>query len=46
MILSFLKIKSFLSNTLVKMQDIIQDATNEINNDDMEQMDIDDTKEE
>ena len=38
------KIKSFFSKTPAKMQDIIQGATDEITNDDMEQMEIDDAK--
>ena len=38
------KIKSFFSKTPYKMQDIIQGASDEINNDEMEQMEIGDAK--
>ena len=46
MTLSDPKIKSFFSKTPAKMQDIIQYATDERTNDDMEHMEIADAKEE
>ena len=42
---SFPKIKSFFSKTPAKMEDTIQGVSDEITNDDMEQMYIDDAKE-
>ena len=44
MTLSIPKIKSFFSKTPAKMEDTIQGVSDEITNDDMEQMYIDDAK--
>ena len=46
MTLSVPQIKLLFSKTPAKMHDTIQGATSQITNDDMEQMDIDDSKQE